>query len=194
MEVASARAFGAVARDARAAAGDVAALNRLIQEGAQDAFAEMSRGAGATRRAMERIWDGFLRYFSSHVVRGLGAALGTIMPSPGGILGSLLGGFLSLFGLQRGGVVRGTREGRPFLLGENFTDELVVPLSRVALPAGAAAGAMPFAAPEVNVYQQFVIENRTPLEADIAIYHLAERGRLRQAARTLVPPPPAEVE
>lgn len=200
VEVESARAFAALAREARGAAAEVSALNHLIEQETADAFAAMLRGASETRRAMERIWDGFLRYFSGRVVRGIAAALGRVVPSPGGIFGSLLGGILSLIGLQHGGLVRGTREGRPFLLGENYTDELVIPLSRVGLnvPAtrepGVWWGPPSLWAPQVNVYPQFVIENRAPLEADIAVYELAERGRVRVRDRALVAPPEVEVK
>ena len=187
-----ARVFREMSREVKAAGDDVARLNRTLEAGTTDALAGLLAGTRRTRRALEQVWEGFLHFFASRVVAGLKGALGSVMPSPGGLLGSLFGGLLSLFGLQEGGLVRGSRAGTPVVVGENFTDELIVPLRKLGVsaldvpagPAGAAAG--PAA---VNVYPQFVIENRTPLEADLAIYRLAERGRARAAAGAMVAAP-----
>lgn len=187
------RVWRDMGRDVRAASADVERLNRTIEEGATEALEGLLTGTRRTRQAMEHIWSGFMHYFSSQVVRGIAGALGGILPSPGGVFGSLVRGFLGLFGLQEGGLVRGSREGRVFRLGENFTDELVVPLTKLGLTAAdvgpAAAPAAGAAAAEVNVYPQFVVENRSPLEADLVIYRLAERGRLRLATRAAGTPP-----
>ncbi len=195
METKERRVTAAMGRDVRAVTADVQRLNRTIEDGATDALEGMLTHTRRTRQAMEQIWTGFARFFAARVVRGLAGALAGIMPSPGGIFGSLVGGLLGLFGLQEGGLVRGTREGRPFVLGENFTDELVVPLKKLGVAAGdlsaapAAAAAPP---PEVNVYPQFIVENRAPLEADLTVYRLAEKGRVRLAGRTLTPAPTME--
>ena len=76
------------------------------------------------------------------------------------------------------------------MLGENYTDELVVPLSKLGLTANAVPSYPSPAAspPPVVVSPQFIIENRMPLEPDLAIYQLAEQGRVKMAARTLTSP------
>jgi len=185
------RVMRGVGREVRAAAADVQRLNRDIEKGTSEALAGLLSDTRKTRRALERIWEGFLQFFASRIVRGLSGALANILPSPGGLFGSLLGGLLGIFGLQEGGLVRGTRGGRLFVLGENFTDEVVVPLKELGLPAreAGAAPSIPGGAAEVNVYPQFVIENRTPLEADFEIYKLAERGRVRLTRRAAAPSP-----
>lgn len=186
------RVLRGMSREVGAANRDVERLNRSIENGAADALSGLLTDTRKTRQALESIWEGFLTFFSRRVVAGLAGALAGVLPSPGGLFGSLLGGLLGLVGLQEGGLVRGSRAGTPVVVGEDFTDELIVPLKKLGLsafdvgrtgPAAAAAGA------EVNVYPQFVIENRTPLEADLAIYRLAERGRARVAARALSPLP-----
>jgi hypothetical protein len=196
LEARSGRAFSALSRDANAAAADVRRLNREIEAGMADALAGLLSDTRKTRRALQDIWEGFLSFFARRIVAGMKGALTGAVPSPGGVFGSVVGGILSLFGLQEGGFVRGSAAGTPVLVGENFTDELIVPLKKLGLSApevaGVAGPAAAVAPPAVNVYPQFVIENRTPLEADLAVYRLAESGRVRAAARRLNAAPDVE--
>lgn len=192
LEQRQSRAFRGMSREIGAAGRDVDRLNRSIETGAADALAGLLTDTRKTRQALENIWEGFLTFFSRRVVAGLAGALGGLLPSPGGLFGNLLGGLLGLIGLQEGGLVRGSRLGTPIIVGEDFTDELIVPLKKLGLNAidvGRAGPAPTSAGAEVNIYPQFVIENRMPLEADLAIYHLAEQGRARVAARALAPLP-----
>jgi hypothetical protein len=140
------------------------------------------------------LWQGFLDFFLTQIISRMNSALGMLTPGGGGIFGALFGGILSLFGLQEGGIVKGSRAGTPIIVGENFTDELVIPLSKLNLDdyAGRSTGSAHDRAgysvapepPQVNIYPRFVIENHSPLNADIEIYRLASNGKeaLRNAS------------
>ncbi|MCP4231263.1 MAG: hypothetical protein GY771_14095 [bacterium] len=181
------KAVGELSNGVRRASRDIEKLNVKIERDTGRAISSMVTGTKSAAQAMRGVWQGFLDFFLTRIISKMNSALGGLVPGGGGIFGALFGGILSLFGLEEGGVVRGTRSGTPVIVGENFTDELVIPLSK--LNPGDYAGRLTgsgrdrahnAATPEpplVNLYPRFVIENNSPLDADIEIYRLASDGK-----------------
>ena len=174
----------------RKAARDVEEFNRKMERDTSRALAGMIAGTKSAANAMRGIWQNFLSFFLNRIIKQMNQALGGLVGGGGGgFFGALFGGLLGLFGLQEGGLVRGTREGRLFVLGENFTDELVVPLSKLAAGySGGGPGELEVK-PQVSVFPRFVIENNAPLDAEMRIYEMAETGRRLVAATGLVAGP-----
>lgn len=178
----------------RKATRDVEEFNRKMEKDTSRVLAGMITGTKSAANAMRGIWQNFLQFFLNRIITQMNQALGGLVSGGGGggFFGTLFGGLLGLFGLQEGGLVKGTREGRLFVLGEDFTDELVVPLSKIAAgySGGSSGGSGAFEVkPQLSVFPRFVIENNAPLDAEIRIYELAETGRRMVAATGLVGQP-----
>lgn len=180
------KAVGEISRGINGASAEIEKLNNKIERDTGRALSSMVSGTKTTAQAMRGVWQGFLDFFLGQIIAKMNRALGGLMPGGGGIFGALFGGILSLFGLQEGGVVKGSRGGTPVIVGENFTDELVIPLSKLNLGsfAGSIGGSAPSPdyngipePPQVNLYPQFIIENNSPLDADIEIYRMANSGK-----------------
>lgn len=174
----------------RKATRDVEEFNRKMEKDTSRALVGMMTGTKSAADAMRGIWESFLQFFLNRIIKQMNQALGGLVGGgAGGFFGALFGGLLGLFGLQEGGLVRGTRKGSLFVLGENFTDELVVPLSKIAAgySAGGSGGSGALEArPQVSIFPRFVIENNAPLDAEIRVYELAETGRRLVASTGLV--------
>jgi len=175
----------------RKATRDVEEFNRRMERDTSRALAGMIAGTKSAADAMRGIWQNFLSFFLNRIIEQMNRALGGLVGAGGGggFFGALFGGLLGLFGLQEGGLVRGTREGRLFVLGENFTDELVVPLTKLAAGRSDGGPGQLEVGPQVSVFPRFVIENNSPLDAEMRIYEMAEAGRRLVAATDLVGAP-----
>ncbi|UCE26834.1 MAG: hypothetical protein JSW52_10890 [Candidatus Coatesbacteria bacterium] len=177
----------------RKAARDVEEFNRKMERDTSRALAGMIAGTKSAANAMRGVWQNFLSFFLNRIIEQISGALGGLVGGGGGgFFGALFGGLLGLFGLQEGGLVRGTREGRLFVLGENFTDELVVPLSKIAAGRSAGGPGQLEVTPQVSIFPRFVIENNAPLDAEMRVYEMAETGRRLVAATDLVGAPENE--
>jgi hypothetical protein len=177
----------------RKATRDVEEFNTKMEKDTSRALAGMISGTKSAADAMRGVWQSFLQFFLNRIIKQMNQALGGLVGGGGGgFFGALFGGLLGLFGLQEGGLVRGTRRGRLFMLGENFTDELVVPLSKIAAGYSGGGPGTPGALevrPQVSIFPRFVIENNAPLDAEIRVYELAETGRRLVASTGLIGQP-----
>ncbi len=180
------KAIGEISRGINSASAEIEKLNSKIERDTGRALSSMVSGTKTTAQAMRGVWQGFLDFFLGQIIAKMNRALGGLTPGGGGIFGALFGGILSLLGLQEGGIVKGSRGGTPVIVGENFTDELVIPLSKLNLGSYASGiGGTdqeilykgPPYTPQVNLYPQFIIENNSPLDADIEIYKMAKSGK-----------------
>ncbi len=180
------KAIADISHGITAANTEIEKLNARIERDTGRALSSMVSGTKTAAQAMRGVWQGFLDFFLTQIISKMNRALGSLSTGGGGIFGTLFGGILSLFGLQEGGVVKGSRTGTPVIVGENFTDELVIPLSKLNL--GDYAGnfgsnvstpdyGRTVEPPQVNLYPQFIIENNSPLDADIEIYRMAGSGK-----------------
>jgi len=190
------KAASEIASGISKANSEIEKLNGKIERDTGRALSSMVSGTKSTAQAMRGVWQGFLDFFITQIIAKMNRSLGSLIPGGGGIFGGLFGGILSLLGLEEGGIVKGSRAGTPVIVGENFTDELVIPLSKLNLGGyvgGLSNGAFnqpPHSGgvpepPQVNLYPQFIIENNSPLDADIEIYRMANSGRASVEATAL---------
>jgi len=169
----------------RSVSSDVEKLNSKMERDTGKALASMVTGTKSATSAMRSVWSSFLNFFLTTIIQQMSGAIGGLAGG-GGAFGALLGGVLSLIGLEKGGVVKGSRVGTPVVVGENFTDELVIPLSKLNLGGfansvgGGSNGTSSAQSSEplqVNLYPQFVIENNSPLDSDISLYEMTRSGK-----------------
>lgn len=147
---------------------------------------DLTGGVLSRMQALTRHFEGFSSHLLNQAMDLVNNMISTIMSAFGGGGGGFwgfLGGLFSFLPfLQEGGLVRGTERGLPAVIGERFTDELIIPLDRL---------------PEqmMQTSPSQIVINESPIHIDMTrslvggadldrvVYEAAERGRRHSLKR-----------
>jgi hypothetical protein len=111
----------------------------------------------------------------------------SILPTLAGaipVIGPFLQGFMSLLPFAEGGIVRGSRFGIPAIVGERYTDEMVMPLSQLGrmmnapLPATSAGGNV-----NVELHLSGALVDTAHLQREV--YRAAQAGQAAGMSRCI---------
>jgi hypothetical protein len=169
----------ASARCQRTVSTQVSESNKLVNQ-VDRQISGLTEGVLSNMSSLSRGFASFASSLLSQSVDLLSNIVSNLLSGAtggGGFWSGLIGGLFSFLPFfQEGGLVRGTEKGLTAVVGEKFTDELIIPMDRVP-QLGLGSEPRQVIINEAPIHIDMTHSLVTGSDLDRAVYKAAERGR-----------------